>query len=471
MSLNRRLRPLTENQPWGIFFVKFEPKRLPVVALRRMLNAVVLKKRASSNQAEMVAWQTDDLLFISNYGEEENSQITFAHFSQREDKKELPTLKVLGWDNLDTPLHLDYVEKYLHEYLSWPDDESDFEQWRNSWRSAFTTRHREVITTSKKLSIELAKLARSIRDRINTILSIETENGPVTRLMNAFKESLIHDIDEDGFADMYAQTIAYGLLSARISNPLSNSADDFASAMPVTNPFLQELLVTFLEAGGRKSKEGRLIRLDFDELGVNEIVDLLDDSNMEAVVRDFGDRNPQEDPVIHFYELFLKEYDSKKRMQRGVFYTPRPVVSFIVRSVDELLRSEFGLKDGLADITTWGEMAERNDDFEIPKGTAGDEAFVQILDPATGTGTFLVEVIEIIYNTMTKKWLQDGHMELELTGLWNYYVPKHLLPRLYGYELMMAPYAIAHMKVGLKLYETGYSFKSDERVRNAAAIP
>ena len=133
--------------------------------------------------------------------------------------------------------------------------------------------------------------------------------------------------------------------------------------------------------------------------------------------------------------------------------------------MDELLRSEFGLKDGLADITTWGEMAERNDYLEIPSGTAADDAFIQILDPATGTGTFLVEVIEIIYSTMTKKWLQDGHMELELTGLWNDYVPKHLLPRLYGYELMMAPYAIAHMKVGLKLFETGYSFKSDERVR------
>ncbi len=123
-----------------------------------------------------------------------------------------------------------------------------------------------------------------------------------------------------------------------------------------TNPFLRELMETFLKVGGRRGKAGGP-GIDFDELGVSEVVELLDDANMEAVVRDFGDRNPQEDPVIHFYELFLKEYDAKKRMQRGVFYTPRPVVSYIVRSVDELLRTEFGLADGLADTTTWGEMA------------------------------------------------------------------------------------------------------------------
>ena len=201
---------------------------------------------------------------------------------------------------------------------------------------------------------------------------------------------------------MYAQTIAYGLLSARIANPSGRSADDFATAMPVTSPFLKELMETFLDVGGRKGKGGQ--GLDFDELGVNEVVELLDSANMEAVVGDFGDRNPQEDPVIHFYELFLKEYDAKKRMQRGVFYTPRPVVSFIVRSVDELLRTEFGLKDGLADTTTWGEIARQFDSLDIPEGTAPDQPFVQILDPATGTGTFLVEVIDLIHNTMTDKW-------------------------------------------------------------------
>ena len=461
----KRLRPLSTLQPWGVFFVKFEPKRLPVVALRRILSQVTLKKRASANSAERAAWSADDLLFISNYGEGEARQISLAHFSQSHTKNDLPTLKVLGWDNLDTPLHLDHVAEQLTQRLTWPDNEEDTETWGKQWRSAFTLGHREVITTSKKLSAELAKLARSIRNRINTVLTIETEDGPVYRLMAAFKEALIHDLDEDGFADMYAQTIAYGLLSARVADPSGGTSEDFTAAMPVTNPFLKELMESFLDVGGRKRKAGSTAGLDFDELGVSEVVELLNAANMKAVIRDFGDRNPQEDPVIHFYELFLKEYDAKKRKLRGVFYTPRPVVSFIVRSVDELLRTEFGLADGLADTTTWGEMAERIDDLEIPEGATPDQAFIQILDLATGTGTFLVEVIGLIHKTMTEKWQTENHNKKDIRQLWNDYVPKHLLPRLHGYELMMAPYAIAHMKIGLKLYETGYRFGSDERTR------
>jgi predicted helicase len=200
-------------------------------------------------------------------------------------------------------------------------------------------------------------------------------------------------------------------------------------------------------------------------LGVYEVVELLDEVNMDAVVRDFGDRNPQEDPVIHFYELFLKEYDAKKRMQRGVFYTPRPVVSYIVRSVDELLRFEFALADGLADTTTWGEMAKLHEGLHIPEGVSPEQDFVQVLDPATGTGTFLVEVIDLIHHTLTDKWKMQGLAEQMVDALWNEYVPKHLLTRLHGYELLMAPYAIAHLKVGLKLYETGYRFASEERAR------
>lgn len=459
----KRLRPLSASQPWGIFFIKFEPKRLPVVALRRILGQVALKKRASANSAERAAWAADDLLFVSNYGEGEERQISFAHFSGAKDGYDLPTLKVLGWDDRDTALHLDAVARELTENLAWPDDDRDGEAWRTRWRAAFTLRNREVVTTSRELSIRLAELARSIRDRLKTALAVETDKGPLTKLMKAFQEALVHDLTADGFADMYAQTIAYGLLSSRIADPHKKTVDDFAAHMR-TNPFLRELMETFLKVGGRRGKAGGP-GIDFDELGVSEVVELLDDANMEAVVSDFGDKNPQEDPVIHFYELFLKEYDAKKRMQRGVFYTPRPVVSYIVRSVDELLRTEFGLADGLADTTNWGEMAKRHKDLKIPDGVSPDQDFVQILDPATGTGTFLVEVIDIIHKTLAAKWKGQGHGEKQIDALWNEYVPKHLLTRLHGYELLMAPYAIAHLKIGLKLYETGYRFGSDERAR------
>ncbi len=141
----KRLRPLTPNQPWGIFFVKFEPKRLPVVALRSILGRVVLKKRASANHAERPAWAMEDLLFISNYGEEDARQISIAHFAVPDGSSKLPTLKVLGWDDRDTPLHLDAVAREMTEHLAWPDDQYDTDAWRQQWRSAFTLGHQEVV--------------------------------------------------------------------------------------------------------------------------------------------------------------------------------------------------------------------------------------------------------------------------------------------------------------------------------------
>jgi SOS-response transcriptional repressor LexA len=459
----KRLRPLSSKQPWGIFFVKFEPKKLAVVALRRILSQVALKKRPSANSAERIAWAADDLLFVSKYGEGEERRISFAHFSKGQGSNDLPTLRVLGWDNLDTALHLDAVAKELTEHLSWPKDETDVDAWRRQWGEAFTLRHGEVITTAKDLSTRLATLARTIRDRARAALAIETEAGPLKKLLKAFQEALVHDLDADGFADMYAQTIAYGLLSARIADPHRKTADDFASHLR-TNPFLRELMETFLKVGGRRGKAGGP-GIDFDELGVSEVVELLNAANMEAVVADFGDKNPQEDPVIHFYEDFLAAYDEEQKVNRGVFYTPRPVVSYIVRSVDELLRREFSLEDGLADTTTWGEMAKRFKDLKTPDGVSPEHDFVQILDPATGTGTFLVEAIDLIHRTLVAKWTAQGHSERRIETLWDEYVPKHLLSRLHGYELLMAPYAIAHLKVGLKLYETGYRFGSNERAR------
>lgn len=463
----KRLKSFLPNQPWGIFFVKFEPKQLPVVALRRILSRVAVKKRAGANRADLAAWSPNDLLFVSNYGDGEERQICFAHFAKADDSRDLPTLKVLGWNNRDTALHLDAVALELKESLSWPDDVTDLEAWRLRWRSAFSVGHKEVVSTSRELSVRLAELARAIRDRIESALKIEAPTGPLTRLMKAFQTSLIHDLSAEDFADMYAQTIAYGLLSSRIADPTKKTADDFADHMG-TSPFLRDLMTTFLRSAGQHGSTGRAREkegIDFDELGVSEVIALLDSANMEAVIRDFGNRNPREDPVIHFYEWFLKAYDPKRRMQRGVFYTPRPVVTNIVESIDERLRTEFGLSDGLADTSTWGEVAAAIKDLRIPSGVAPNQEFVQILDPAVGTGTFLVEVIDKIFNTLEARWQSLGHDEDARTRLWNEYVPNSLLTRLHGFELLMAPYAIAHLKIGLKLFETGYRFESEQRTQ------
>jgi len=454
----KQLRPLASNQPWGIFFIKFEPKRLPVVVLRRILGQLVFKKRASAKRSEQASWQLNDLLFISAYGEGEQRQINLAHFAESRESGALPTLKVLGWDDADRDLKIDYIRHEMQAKLRWPEDPSDLDSWHATWASVFTLRHREVITTSKMLAEQLAELATAVRDRVNKVLSLEHENGPLRRLLKAFREALVHDLTEDGFADIYAQTISYGLLSERLMPKRDGREPLGLGSLKVMNPFLGELLDDCRKVGRKRGL------IDFDELGVGEVEDLLKDPNTKYhdILRDFDNRNPAEDPVIHFYEHFLREYDPKQRIQRGVFYTPKPVVSFIVRSVDEILRTEFGLSDGLADTTTWGDMLKRHPDMKLPEHTSVSDPFVQILDPAAGTGTFLVEVIDVAHKTMTAKWGEQGHMPLEFNKLWNEYVSKDLLPRLYGFELMMAPYAIAHMKIGLKLLETGYQFQSDQ---------
>ncbi|MEI6819799.1 MAG: type ISP restriction/modification enzyme, partial [Verrucomicrobiota bacterium] len=363
------------------------------------------------------------------------------------------------------------------------------DHWRARWSGVFRHRIGHVINTSDMLAEAMAVLAKRIRDAAQTLIDRETDNGPLRKLHAAFKLNLIHDLTEEGFADTYAQTITYGLLTAAISRTEMSEgrkgtalvASNISDMVPVTNPFLKEMLQTFLHAGGRKGG------IDFDELGVQDVVELLrgEKTDLPAILRDFGNKTRGDDPVIHFYEHFLNAYNRALRIQRGVFYTPQPVVSYIVRSVHELLQTEFGLADGLADTTTWGEMLRKHPDLKLPPLTdepgekrtiSPDEMFVQILDPATGTATFLVEVIDVIHQHLETKWEKSGavampsipHLKSNIqnwSDFWNEYVPKSLLPRLHAFELMMAPYAIAHMKIGLKLAETGYRFGTDERAR------
>jgi len=457
---SKQIRPLVADQPWGIFWISFDKKRLPVVMLRRILAHLAIKKRQTAKRGDRPAWDLHDLLFIVAYGEESDRAITLAHFWQDpQNPGNLAELKVLGWDGGDTVLHLADAHKMLTEKLRWPDDTRNINSWREQWASAFTLGHKEVIATTQELEVELARLAIAIRKRANSILSKESERGPLRNLFSVFKKTLIHDLTLEDFADVVAQTISYGLLAARLTSSSMISVQHLVEIMPATNPFLRDLLSSFLSVTGRGGN------FDFDELGVQEVVELLNRANVDAVKRDFGNRTRDEDPVIHFYEHFLKAYDPEKKVKRGVFFTPQPVVSYIVRSVHELLQSEFSLDDGLASIITWGEMAERNEDLKIPKDTKPEDHFVTILDPATGTATFLVEVIDVIYRFLKEKWKKQGIPEVQQHPIWNDYVSKHLLPRFFGYELMMAPYVIAHLKIGIKLAETGYKFDSDERAR------
>ncbi|RAK63319.1 type ISP restriction/modification enzyme [Phenylobacterium kunshanense] len=478
-----QLRPILGQQnPWGVFFVDFDKAELPVTLLRRILSSVSRRKRESANPGDRALFDKNDLLFVSAFGKADDRRLALAHFHQEPNSAALPTLRVLAWDRQDTPRHMATVAERL-ERLRWPDGRQLEEAWKARWAGAFIDRPRDGIRTAKEMAEALAECAKQIRQAIQEILPKERPGQPLGQLFEAVKATLNKDLDVPKFADTYAQTIAYGLLSKRIDQvqrwraekartlngalPLpSITVEALETAIP-TNPFLSELLNSFLAAGGRDRAGAGL---DFDELGLGDVIDLLNTANMEAVLDDFDKDKQGDDPVIHFYEGFLAAYDKAMKVQRGVFYTPRPVVSFIVRSVDELLRTEFGLPLGLADTTTWGQFVAARPGTKVPEGAKAEDPFVKILDPATGTGTFLVEVIDLIHRRMMDDaW--KAETAAEKRRLWNVYVAERLLPRLYGYELMMAPYAVAHMKIGLKLADTGYDFSGTETGPSGRARP
>mgnify|MGYP000964844606 CR=1 FL=1 len=457
----KQLRPLVKDQPWGIFYIDFEPKRLPVGALRRLLRSLVVKKRGGGDGSQ-ATWNLDDLLFISFHGEESRRTVAFAHFHER-DKKQ-PQLRTFYWDQGETEFAsvLESLGK-----LNWPQYASSAEMahvWRQYWGAAFRVGHGEVIRDSKALSKKLAQVALKIRQHVFDLLDAEdADKGPLHRLFASFKKALLHDLDEQRFADVLAQTFTYGLLAAKaeIGTKTPLEPGHLAEQIPATNPLLRELFEEFQHLTGVG-----LDKLDEDlgDLGVDELVDLLNTVDVDEALKNFGrtTMSGQEDPVVHFYEEFLKDYDKEQKVERGVFYTPKPVVSFIVRSVHEILQKEFGLEDGLASTATWHDMVAKHAGLAKPEGIRGDEPFVQILDPAVGTGTFLEACIQLIYDTMAAKWSRAGK---DVKAEWNRYVPEHLLPRLHGFELMMAPYVVCHMKLGLRLKELGYDFQSGERLR------
>lgn len=318
----------------------------------------------------------------------------------------------------------------------------------------FATQVSQTITSPKKLAQMMAGKARLLSDVIEKSLTSDVEsadNSTLKEQMDAFKSILIHDITAKGFADVYAQTICYGMFAARLHDPTlpTFSRQEAAELIPKTNPFLRKLFAYI--AGPDLDDRIKWI--------VDSLVDIFLACNVAEILQDFGKGTGQEDPIIHFYETFLAEYDPALRKARGVWYTPTPVVNFIVRAVDDILKTQFDLPKGLSDhsktaVTLKGVTKDA-------KGKDIDQTIdvhrVQILDPATGTGTFLAEVIKHIH----KPYQGQG-------GMWSQYVAEHLIPRLNGFELLMASYAMAHLKLDLLLTETGYvkpANTADQRLR------
>jgi predicted helicase len=277
------------------------------------------------------------------------------------------------------------------------------------------------------LAKEMAAYTKTIRNAIQSSLEIETTTEELNQLKSTFKKLLLLDIDNDKFADMYAQTIAYGLFTAKIGhaqNPGQFAFNRTTASIYISDriPFLKGLfdLVLGTDSVSKIHKS------------IENLIDLFNTIDMTNILENFGQETRTEDPVIHFYETFLAAYESSLRKSRGVYYTPEPVVNFIVRSVDNILDQVFDLEYGLGNRK------------------------VTILDPATGTGTFLYAVI---------KQIRDNVAKFDIRQWNNFLRGARLLNRLFGFELLMTPYTIAHLKLGLLLGDLGYKFVPEERLK------
>jgi predicted helicase len=300
---------------------------------------------------------------------------------------------------------------------------------------------RLTITSPQKLAQMMASKALLIKDILGNAVRYDEElSTELAGQYQAFRTLLLHDVSPDEFADIYAETIAYGMFAARLHDKtLKNfSRSEALELLPKSSPFLRSLF-------------GYIAGPDLDDRirwVIDDLASLLQATDVAKLLEGFGDLTGKKDPFLHFYEAFLAVYNPKKRKARGVWYTPEPVVNFIVRAVDDVLRTEFGLSDGLADASKitidWDTC--RNDKMGRPISVKKEVHRVQILDPATGTGTFLAEVIKQIAPKV--KDLAEG--------LWSSYIEHDLIPRLHGYEILMASYSMCHLKLDMILTEMGY---------------
>lgn len=314
-----------------------------------------------------------------------------------------------------------------------------FEELENLLRD-FTAQRPQSITSPKNLAERMAGKAVLIKDVLqNALRDDENLQTELANQYRAFKEHLIHDITATDFSDIYAETIAYGMFAARLHDTTLDTFDrqEALELLPKSNPFLRSLF-------------GYIAGHDLDDRIkwiIDDLARVFRAADVAKIMDGFGKLTGQNDPFLHFYETFLAAYNPAKRKARGVWYTPEPVVNFIVRAVDEVLQTEFGLPDGLADTS---KVTIDWDTGQTHKGkpvTIKKEVHrVQILDPATGTGTFLAEVIKQI----------APKVKDVAEGMWSPYIERDLIPRLHGFELLMASYAMCHMKLDMMLTELGY---------------
>lgn len=413
-----QIPPLTSKQKFGAFHLIFEGGQLPIGAVRRLVQRLVTSRRGKGG-GTLPTWKLHDLLFFC-HADGARSAMHVVNFQERDGKR---VLRVLSWDENSTETRIALLAKRALDELSWTSDEGPRLMTDPAAGVGFSG-YREGIRSAKSLSRRMAEVAQDVRDEVNGLLAVETSAGPMRTLYRDVRERLIGEISPERFADVYAQTMVYGLLTARIAHPERFKAERSLAVMSFDNEFLDAIYARF-----RDKADGVI---DIDELGLADLAEQLAVTDVDELLADFGTDNQRDDPVVYFYEEFLAQYDPQQRRDLGAFYTPKPVVRYIVKTVDDALKS-FGLPLGVADATTWREYVDVHQDIAIPEAAGPDDAVVSMFDPANGTGTFLVEWLE-----QARRNAGAGAMEGALT-------------RSSAIEISLASYAVSHLKVSLQL--------------------
>lgn len=412
---------LKKDQAFGVWVLEFDGGRLPVGAIRRLVQRLVKNERARKGSGTHAQWDLPDLLFFC-LSEGNEHLLHVVNFREKDGKR---VLNVLSWSNEPTSARLDLLVRRGVPDLFWESPDGPKIVLSPEFGKGFRG-YREGIRSAKALSARMAEVAQDVRDEVRALYEVETEGGPIRTLFNDVREQLLGNLTPDRFADVYAQTMVYGLLTVRIAHPEEFKADQSVSALTFDNEFLDAIYSRF-----RDDSDGVI---DVDELGLNELAEQLAVTDVDELLADFGADNQRDDPVVYFYEEFLAQYDPDQRKDLGAFYTPLPVVRYIVKTVDDALKS-FGLPLGVADSTTWAEYVEANPDIDIPKRAKADDAVVSMFDPANGTGTFLVE------------WLRQARRNDKKSG------EAAALAHASACEISLASYAVSHLKVSLDISE------------------
>lgn len=426
-----QIPPLTAHQRFGVFVLAFEGGRLPIGAVRRLVQRLVKNERSRKGTGKIPQFDLNDLLFFC-LSEHSYDLLHIVGFRETGGKR---ILKVLSWSESLTEAKLDLIVKRAVPDLRWVGDGPSIAVDLDSAHGFGG--YREPIRNAESLSSRMAEVALELKSEVLALYDVEVENGPLRTLYEEFRKELVADLTVDRFADVYAQTMVYGLFTARVAHPEAFRKGDAASLVQFENPLLNEIYSRF-----REETEGEI---DVDELGLADLSAQLAVTDVESVVADFGAKNKRDDPIVHFYEKFLEKYDPRARISAGAFYTPLPVVRFIVQAVDHVLKESFGLPMGVADSGTWEHVCTHLG-ISVPKGVSPKARFVSMLDPATGTGTFLVE------------WIRQAESSFKAVhpqGDWPAHLRSVVFPSMHAFELMLAPYAIAHLRIALAAREYG----------------